>query len=195
MPAGYLTRRLLLLLPLAAAACGSQPPPVFEPLRYNYLPPLQLNAATIEIAQRFIPAGVPPDVSLQDPVPPIDALKVMATDRLQAFGTANKAVFTIRDASMTRQGDVVAAVMAVSLTILDDTGGQLGVAEAQVESRHTGRIDDLRTVLYDMTKSMMSEMNVEFEYQIRHNLKTSLTDGAAPEAPVEQAPLDQPGPK
>ena len=195
MPPGYLTRRLALLLPLAAAACGSEPPPVFEPLRYNYLPPLQLNVAAIEVAQRFIPAGVAPDVSLQDPVPPIDALKAMASDRLQAFGTANKAVFTIRDASMTRQGDGVAATMAVSLTILDDTGGQLGVAEAQVEGRHSGRIDDLRTVLYDMTKSMMSDMNVEFEYQIRHNLKTWLTDGAAPEAPVEQAPLDQPGPK
>ena len=25
--------------------------------------------------------------------------------------------------------------------------------------------------LYDMTKTMMNDMNVEFEYQIRHNLK------------------------
>ena len=46
-----------------------------------------------------------------------------------------------------------------------------------------------RTVLYDMTKSMMSDMNVEFEYQIRRNLKDWLTNGAAPGMPVEQAPL------
>ena len=31
----------------------------------------------------------------------------MANDRLQAFGTANKAVFAINDATLTRQGDVV----------------------------------------------------------------------------------------
>ena len=36
----------------------------------------------------------------------------------------------------------------------------------------------------------MSDMNIEFEYQIRHNLKNWLTNGAAPAAPVEQAPLD-----
>jgi hypothetical protein len=36
----------------------------------------------------------------------------------------------------------------------------------------------------------MSDMNIEFEYQIRHHLKEWLTNGAAPAAPVEQAPLD-----
>jgi hypothetical protein len=34
-------------------------------------------------------------------------------------------------------------------------------------------------------------MNVEFEYQIRHNLKDWLTTSAAPDTPVQQAPLDQ----
>jgi hypothetical protein len=93
-----------------------------------------------------------------------------------------------------RQNDVVTGSFEVSLTILDDGGTQLGFAQAQVQSRHTGEIDDIRTVLYDMTKSMMADMNVEFEYQIRRNLKNWLTDSAAPAAPVEQAPLDQPPP-
>ena len=47
-------------------------------------------------------------------------------------------------------------------------------------------------MLYDMTKAMMSDMNVEFEYQLRHNLKDYLTSPAAPDTPVEQAPLEQP---
>ncbi len=191
MQAGYLTRRVVLLLPLAFAACSEQPAPVFEPLRYNYLPPIQLKVASIAIEQRFIPSGVPPDVSGEDPVPPIEALKAMANDRMQAFGTANKAVFAILDASLTRANDVVTGSMDVSLTIVGDTGAQLGVADARVRAIHTGPIDDLQTTLYDMTKAMMSNMNVEFEYQIRHNLKDWLTDGAAPDAPVEQAPLDQ----
>jgi hypothetical protein len=192
MQAGYLTRRVTLLLPLILAACGSEEEQVFEPLRYNYLPPIQLNVASIAVEQRFVPSGVEPDVSYQDPVPPIEALKAMASDRLQAFGITNKAVFAIVDASLVRENDAVTGSFAVSLTILDDSGTQLGFAEARVQSRHTGRIGEMRPVLYDMTKAMMSDMNVEFEYQIRHNLKNYLTDAAAPDTPVEQAPLEQP---
>jgi len=84
--------------------------------------------------------------------------------------------------------------MAVSVTIFDDNAVQLGFAEARVQSRHSGPIDDLKVVLYDMTKSMMTDMNIEFEYQIRHNLRSWLTDAVAPAAPVEQTPLDQPAP-
>ena len=53
MPAVFLTRRLALLLPLALAACGGDEQEVFEPLRYNYLPPIQLNVASIAIEQRL----------------------------------------------------------------------------------------------------------------------------------------------
>lgn len=190
MRAGHLTRRFMLLLPLGIAACGGAEEPIFDPLRYNYLPPIQLNVASVAIERRFVPSGVAPDVSLQDPVPPVEALAAMANDRLQAFGTANRAVFAILDASLTRMGDVITGSMAVTLAVLDDNGTQLGFAEARVESRHTGRVSNLRPVLYEMTKSMMNDMNIEFEYQIRHNLRNWLTDGAAPAMPVEQAPLD-----
>ncbi len=194
MQPGHLTRRFVLLLPLAVAACGGEEP-VYEPLRYNYLPPIQLNVASIAIEQRFVPSGVAPDVSNDDPVPPVEALKAMANDRLQAFGTANKAVFAITDAALTREGDVVIGSLAVSLIIQDDNGTQLGFAEARVQSRHSGSIDELRPVLYEMTTSMMNDMNIEFEYQIRHNLKDWLTTTAAPDTPVEQAPLEQPAPR
>lgn len=194
MPPGNLTRRSALLLPLAFTACGGEEEPVFEPLHFKYLPPIQLNVASIAIEQHFVAAGVPPDVSTQDPEPPAEALKAMATDRLQAFGTTNKAVFAVLDASLTRENDVLIGSMAVSLVILDDGGSQLGFAEARVQSRHTGRISDLRSVLYDLTKSMMNDMNIEFEFQIRHNLKNWLTTTTAPDTPVQQAPLDQSSP-
>jgi hypothetical protein len=193
MPAGYLTRRFALLLPLALAACGGENDEAFEPLRFNYLPPIQLNVASIAIEQRFVPSGVAPDVSGQDPAPPIATLRAMANDRLQAFGTANRAVFAVLDASMTQENDIIRGTFAVSLTIQADDGNQLGFAEARVESRHSGRIDDLRSVLYDMTKSMMNDMNVEFEYQIHRNLKTWLTSAVAPDTPVQQTPLDGSG--
>lgn len=70
MPAGFLTRRLALLLPLVLAACATQEDDqAFEPLRFNYLPPIQLNVASIQIEQRFVPSGVAPDVSGQGPRP------------------------------------------------------------------------------------------------------------------------------
>jgi hypothetical protein len=194
MQAKNLTRRFVLLLPLAIAACGGEDEDLaFQPLRFNDLPPIQLKVASIAIEQRFIPAGAPPDVSDRDPTPPVDALKAMCNDRLQAFGTANKAVFSVLDASLTRINDILTGSFVVSLAILDDNGTQLGFAEARVQTRHTGRIDGLRPVLYDTTKAMMNDMNIEFEYQIRHNLKNWLTDVAAPDTPVEQTPLDSSG--
>ena len=49
MPAGFLTRRVALLLPLVLAACGGgDDDQAFEPLRFNYLPPIQLNVAAIQ---------------------------------------------------------------------------------------------------------------------------------------------------
>jgi hypothetical protein len=192
MQVGFLTRRSALLLPLVLAACGGEEERVFEPLRYNYLPPIQLNVASIAVEQRFVPSGIDPDVSSMDPVPPIEALKAMANDRLQAFGTSNKAVFAILDGSLVRQDDGLTGSMAVSLTIVDDNGVQLGFAEARVQNHRTGVSGNLRPVLYDMTKAMMSDMNVEFEFQLRHNLKDYLTSPAAPDTPVEQAPLEQP---
>jgi hypothetical protein len=196
MQAKHLNRRFVLLLPLALAACGGGDDDdlVFAPLRYNDLPPIQVKVATIAVEQRFMPSGVPPDVSNLDPAPPSEALKAMANDRLQAFGTANKAVFAVLDASMTRDEDAITGSLAVSLTIVDDNGVQMGYAEAHVHSRRTGQAHGIRPVLYDMTKTMMNDMNIEFEYQIRHNLKAWLTDAAAPGTPVEQAPLDGSGP-
>jgi hypothetical protein len=183
-----LTRRLALLVPFALLGCAEREE-AFAPLRYDYLPPIQLNVANIQIEQRFVPSGVAPDVTADDPAPPAEALRAMASGRLQAFGVSGKAVFAIVNASLTRQGNAIDGVMAVSLTIYGADGAQAGFAEAHVEHNQTGEIEDLRKVLYDTTKTMMDNMNVEFEYQVRHNLRTWLTTPAAPDTPVEQTPL------
>lgn len=190
-----LPRRLILTLPLILAACADEelqaPTTSFPPLRYDYLPPIQLNVATIEVQQRFIPAGVSPDVTALDPVKPIEALKTMAHDRLQALGTANKAVFAILDATLSQINNVIRGVMSVSLTIYGQDNTQKGYAVATVERTHTGEVNGIRETLYDMTKNMMDNMNVEFEYQVRHNLQDWLTTSTAPDTPVEQAPLER----
>ena len=194
-----LSRRAILTLPLLLAACGgddsSESANAFPPLRYDYLPPIQLNVASVEIQQQFIPSGLPPDVTAADPVQPIDALKKMANDRLQALGTSNKAVFAILNASLTREDDVIRGTLSVSLTIYDGNNAQQGYAIATVDRSHSGDIDNLGKALYAFTKALMNDMNVEFEYQVRRNLKNWLASSAAPDTPVQQDPLDQPNPR
>lgn len=189
-----LSRRAILLTALALAYCSDDEPDApgqFAALRYDYLPPIQLNVATIDIEDRYIPSGIPPDVSGDDPAPPIATLQAMAKDRIQAFGTSDRATFAVLDASITRIKDVIRGQFAVSLTIFDNDSKQLGYAQAHVERSRTGGTTHLRQVLYDMTKAMMDDMNIEMEYQIRRNLKEWLTNAAAPDTPVQQDPLER----
>ena len=184
-----LTRRSSLLLPWLLAACGGGEERDFPPLHYNYLTPLRLNVATIQIEQRFVPSGVPPDVSQLDPMPPVQALRNMAADRLQALGAAGQDVFVILQASLIRTNNTITANFAVQLDIYTSPQIRAGFANASVAGSYTGDIDDVSSKLYDMTKSLMDRMNVEFEYQVRHSLGGWLLPGGAPPAAVQQEPL------
>jgi len=50
----------------------------------------------------------------------------------------------------------------------------------------------MRSQLYQLVKSMMDQMNVELEFQIRRNLKEFLVEATAAPTAVEQAPLSAP---
>jgi len=83
-----LFRRMALLLPLAAAACGgNEPPREMPPLRYDYLTSLPLNVATVDIGD----APPPGPLEAQSPAPLGATLRQMALDRLLAGGTAGRA--------------------------------------------------------------------------------------------------------
>jgi hypothetical protein len=188
MHASRLTRRATLLMPFFLAACGGRERRQdFPPLRYNYLPPIRLNVATITVEQRFYPSGIAPDITGLDPVHPVEALRAMAEDRLQALGSAGQAVFGITNASLIRQDDIITCALAVVLEIYPTPGIRSGFAQAVVSRQHTGPIDDLRATLYDITKTTVDAMNVEFEYQIRNNLAPWVVSAAPP--PVQQQPL------
>lgn len=183
-----------MLLPLLLAACAGGEPQSFPPLRYSDLPPIGLNVANISVEEHFVPSLVPPDVTQFDPAPPVDALRAMAEDRLKALGSAGRAVFIIKDASLVRHGDTISGTMDVLLNVYpSQTGPRAGFAEASVSRQYTGHISDLRATLYDMTKKMMQSMNVEFEYQVRHRLHDWLASGTAAVPPVQQQPLNATG--
>ena len=193
MPVVHPTRRALLLLPLWLATC-SQERSDFPPLHYSYLPPIRLAVSDVEVETRFVPSGVPPDVTTLDPVRPSDALRAMAEERLQAYGGPARAVLAITNASLVQRDDVIDGALAVELSIYGPNGARLGFADANVARQHTGHIDDLRGTLYDMTKQMMDAMNVELEFQINRHLHDWLVSGAAMPRPVQQQQLEMPPP-
>jgi hypothetical protein len=187
-----LSRRSSLLLPLLLSACGGRSQRVYPPLHYGHLTALQLNVAAIQIEQRYVPSGVSPDASQIDPMPPVQALRNMAAERLQAFGSSGRAVFVIQDASLIRQRNMLLGSFAVELDVYTSADTRAGFAEARVSRTYTGDLDDLPTKLYDMTKEMMDTMNIEFEFQLRRSLRTWLLPEGAVQPPVQREPLVAP---
>lgn len=185
-----IARRLVLSLPLAFAACGPSEPEFYEPLSWEYLPPIPLNVATIEVEQRFFPSGISPDVTAQAPIKPVEALRTMISDRLRSFGTKERAVVVIQDASLIRRDSTISANLSILLTIYREGGDRAGFVEARVTRREQGGSGSLRHSLYQVVKSMMDQMNVELEFQIRRNLKDYIVEPTAPGTAVEQAPLE-----
>jgi hypothetical protein len=81
--------------------------------------------------------------------------------------------------------------LSVELAIYNTPTTRVAFAQASVTGTYTGDLDDLPGRLYDMTKSMMDRMNVEFEYQARRALGSWLLPAGAVQAPVQQQPLMQ----
>jgi hypothetical protein len=203
-------RRLLavpLLLPLVLAACDSGPPTRtdFPPLAYDYLSKIKLAVATVDIDDDFDRRATTEGqhVEASAPVRPADALKRMAQDRLLPAGSTGHAVFVIEDASLLRTASGFEGSMAVRLDVSTSDGQQSGFAEAKV-SRTYGTDDTseagTRAALYTMVKLMMSDMNVEFEYWVKHKLRDYVqTDEqtAPPPEPVQSQDINgavpQPG--
>ena len=189
-------RRLTLLGPLALAACmddvASQQE--FAPFAFDYLAPLRLNVAEIGIQVATTP--VAGDLGVSAPVPPVAALRQMASDRIKPGGTSGRAVFTIGDASIVRESNGVVGSMAVELAIVLPDGSRPAYAQARVERRRSGLRGNLSGVLYELVRDMMNDMNVEFEYQVRRALHEWLQFAATAPSPdaVQQQDLAAPSP-
>lgn len=184
------TRRVALMLPLLAAACGDDSPRTFAPLRYDYLSPLRLNVGSID----FAPLPFPGPLDQVAPVAPGPALQQMAQDRLAASGSSGRALITIEEARISRGDGGLDGSLALHLDVMAADGRRVGYAEARVVRRVNRTGSDLRASLYDMTKQMLDDMNVELEFQLRRSLRDYIqaTTTAPTPAAVQQQDLAAP---
>lgn len=194
-----------LAVPLLLAGCGddggTSQPVVYQQPNYGYLTKLRLNVAQVAIDDNWVPTvrpGQPQHVESLSPVAPVAALRQMAQDRLLTGGSSGSARFTIEDASILRgASDRLDGSFAVRLDIDTSDGQRAGFAEARVVRSMTlgGATDGGRATAYALVKQMMDDMNVEFEYQVRHSLGEYLqsTDPIAAPTPVQSQDLGSPG--
>ena len=195
-----LSRRATLLLLLWLASCGDNevPAPVlrsdFPPLRYNYLPPIRLNVQRVEIAGDYVLPQGDLEIIGSSPVNPIDTLYAMARDRLKPVAADGAATFRILMASIIRRREKLDGVLAVRLDVHNAGDTATGYTEARVTAAHTGLIRDQRAIVYEMLRSMMENLNVELEYQLRNKLRAWIIEpSTAPsQSPSPPQPLEPP---
>lgn len=204
-----ISRRASLLALLATtAACGgreSPPPPPSGPPSYGYLTPLRLAVGRIEVVPPVDPAitrAMPPA-----PLLPSVVVETMARDRLSAGGGAGFARFTTLAATLTREGaaaggtfsaatERLTCVMRCRIEVVGEDGLQLGFAEAQVRrtaTRPSGSAAERASAADQIVRETGDDLNVEFEYQLRRNLRAMVQvpapPGAALPVPVEEETL------
>jgi len=197
------------LLPMVAAAglagCGgSPPPPSFPPLDYSYLPPITLRVATINVVNGYTPDPGAATLLGQDPETPGDALTGELNHRLLPSGAPGNATATIETASIDQIGGNLTGTLTVQVNVSSADGLRTGYTEASVTQSDpapdpTSSETDVQAALYQLTKELMNQMNVQLQYQVEHNLGSWVVNGpgagaasGAPASGIEAAPLGPP---
>lgn len=200
-----LPRRGALAGVLALAACGrggeEPPPPPAGPPSYSHLLPLRLAVGRIEVFGAADPAAtraMPPA-----PLLPADVVRIMAEQRLQAAGGPATARFRTQIATLTREpstgGGVfttaterLSCVMRCRLEVVGEDGSPAGFVEAEVRRgaiRPAGSLAERARAAEEIVRAAGDALNVEFEFQMRRNLRALLR---APDPPGAAPPEGQP---
>ncbi len=113
---------------LALSACQStQPRPAPRPIDFSNYGPIVLNAGSIDVVDAYRPGGGV-HVEQRSAVPPAQAVRLWASQRLQAAGGPGRVRVTIRDASIVENQ-------------LAKTGGVKGYFTNDQAQRYDGRIE------------------------------------------------------
>ena len=186
-------KKLVFTLPfLALAACGSAPPaPTFTPLQYSYLPPILLKVSQVNVVNNDVPTPSQVRMAGLDPASPADTLLSMLKQRLQPAGQPGTATVTVQDAYVDQVNGNLVGQMTVDINMASANGLSTGFTEASVSATQTApdsdNPDDTRVALYGLTKRLMTQMNVQLQYQIQKNLPHWVSWTNSPNAPTSDS--------
>jgi hypothetical protein len=205
-------KTIILISVLGLAGCGSSPPPqTFAPLDYSYLRPYVFKVATLNIVNNYVPGADEAALNANNPAPPGATLMAMLNQRMQPSGQPGTGTITVQAASITEGGGNINGQMTVDINLTSADGRSTGFAEASVSASQPDPggdpgSNDMRAALYNMTKQLMTSINVQLPYQINHNISswvawTTPAGNAAVAAPgagmapgaIQSAPLGAPG--
>ncbi|EHM01562.1 hypothetical protein HMPREF9946_01963 [Acetobacteraceae bacterium AT-5844] len=199
-------RRVALMLPLLAAACATSEtaPPLPPAPGYGYLTPLRLNVLDIEVVE---PAPGP-NFRADPPAPlsPVAQAVRMGRERLVPVGTTGRARFIVDSAILTReqatagglfaqQSDRFSVLIHVRVEIIDGSGSRVGFTEAEARRNATVIVEGPNAqarAADQIVRQAMEDLNVEFEYQVRRNLRDWIMTGepgVVPPVSVQQESL------
>lgn len=202
-------RKLVFALPLLAlAACGTTPPvQTFTPLNYSYLPPILLKVSQINLTNSYVPTPSQVQTAAQDPAPPADTLLAMLRQRLQPAGQPGTGTVTVQTAYVDDVNGTLVGQMTVDINLASADGLSTGFTEASVSATETAPDSndpsDMQAALYGLTKRLMTQMNVQLQYQIQKNMPNwiswtnsggspAASSGSMPGVGVQSAPLTAP---
>lgn len=129
------SRRSLLAVAVAAvavlglSACQSAPPRAApRPIDFSNFGPIILSAGGVDVVNAYRPGGGAKHVEDRSAVPPVEAVRRWASERLQAAGGAGRVRVTIKDAS----------IIEVALPKTEGVKGYFTTDQAQ---RYDGRME------------------------------------------------------
>ncbi|BAI71053.1 hypothetical protein AZL_004150 [Azospirillum sp. B510] len=191
-----LSRRLALAAGTATlllAACQSTPPrPAPRPIDFSNFGPIVLNAGGIDVVDAYRPIGGK-HVEGRSAVPPAEAVRRWAAERLQTGGGTGRVRVTIRDASIVEvqlptktgitgyftndQAQRYDGRIEVEITgeVPDSgNGGFRGVTRATVTHSMSVAenisLADREATFLDITRRMMEDLNARLDAGIRKDL-------------------------
>jgi hypothetical protein len=178
----------MVVFSLFLAACETPPSQNnFAEITFGHLPEIKLNVGEIVYESRYKAPEALPNVDHVFPVPPARAAERWAHDRLRAVGSDNKAVFILKDASVTEehlatkggikgaftteQTERYKARMDVEIQIVDNFGNALSNITANVE-RTTTTPEDLslrerEKVWFRLTEDVMRDLDMQLDPAIK----------------------------
>jgi len=179
---------------ILAGCTAPSPAPRYPELTFTHLPPIRLDAATLEIVDAFKSPFAAPNVEHLMPVSPAAAMRRWAQDRLLPVGDGGRIVFTIADAGVTEtslaptpgvrgvvtkdQSERYDAKLLVRISVDGGDNRRRGDVSAEAMRSRTViegiSLNEREEIWFRMTEGLVTDMNGELEAAIRSFLQPFL---------------------